>query len=283
MSQNRLGTRSVPALRALLTERDEAVLRTVFEHKFLTTKQICTLHFSTHASYGSAIRACTRVLNRLEGHRLLHRLERPVGGRGGGSTSFVWALDAAGDRLMRAEFNKESRGRTYEPTTLFLVHTLAIVDVRIMFEELARSGQIELLKVLTEPYNWRTSLGRAGTAQIVKPDLYAMTASGDYEDAWFIEVDRGTESMSTLVRKSLIYQRHYESGSEQEALGIFPLVVWLIGSQRRRERLAADIAADTRLNAALFRIIAPDELPALIADPSSTPAAVRNDPKGGIK
>ena len=283
MSRNRLGTKSVAALRALLTARDQAILRTVFDHKFLTSRQLCALHFTDHASDGSATRACNRVLNRLQHHKLLYRLERPVGGHGGGSSSFVWALDAAGDRFMRAEAGKQSRGRTYEPTTMFLIHTLAIVDVRIMLQRLAREGQIEVLKVVTEPHNWRTSLSRTGTAQIVKPDLHALTASGDYEDAWFIEVDRGTESMPTLLKKCLIYQRHYESGYEQDAHGLFPLVVWLIGSERRRQRLAKDITADKRLNAELFRIIAAEELPALIADPTSTAApGAKPEPKGGI-
>ena len=269
---NRLGTMGVAKLKRLITERDQAILSSIQQHKFLTTRQIYDLHFWTHASYTSGIRACTRVLARLRDHQLIYRLERPVGGLGGGSTSYVWGIDAAGDRLLRAENGETSkRSRSFEPTTMFLQHTLAIAATRLELESLARAARLELLAVTTEPRNWRPFITRSGSPDILKPDLHAVTAIGAYEDHWFIEVDRGTESLPTLLRKCHLYQRYKLSGIEQDKTGVFPIVLWLIPTQARRDRLDEAITADPKLDHRLFRIADPNELEtALIQSTNST-------------
>lgn len=272
---NRLGTLSVSRLRSLLTPRDENILRSIVQHKFLTTNHIHELHFWNHASRVSGIRACTRVLSRLRGHRLIRRLERTVGGHGGGSAASVWAIDAAGDRVVRVLEGRDPtrRSRAYEPTVLFLSHTLAIADARIRLEQLARGGGIDLVEVATEPSSWRPFTVR-GQTQTLKPDLYAVTASGEYEDAWFLEIDRGTESLPTLLAKCHYYQRYFESGLEQERHGVFPLVVWLIPGQSRRDRLAEAVLEDRTLDARLFRIIADGALDGLFIASGSTSTPV---------
>lgn len=263
---NRLGTKSVKTLRSMLTDRDMAILRSVFEHRFLTTRQICQLHFQAHASYGSAIRACTRVLGRLRDHKLIHKLARPVGGMGGGSASFIWAIDAAGDRLLKSELAPEEvkRGRAFEPTPLFLAHTLAIADTRLTLEALGRSEQLELVQVSTEPHNWRPFVAKSGQAQTLKPDLFAVTATADFEDHWFIEIDRGTESIPTLIRKCEYYQRYHATGIEQDTHGVFPKVLWLVPTATRRERFSQALATHKRLDPNLFYVAAPEELSRIV-------------------
>ncbi len=256
-------------LQMLLTPRDVKILQSIFDHRFLTTRQICRLHFWDHASYGSAIRACTRVLTRLHGHRLIYRLERPIGGNGGGSSSNVWGIDAAGDRLMKsANAETGKRSRSFEPSPLFLMHTLAVSEVRVELEELARTNAIELVRVTTEPHNWRYFLGRSGSTVALKPDLFAVTALGEYEDFWFIEVDRGTESIPTLIKKCVTYQRYHDGGDAQRKDGVFPLVLWLIPTDSRRQRFADAIEADDRLDPEIFRIIDPGLFQTQITDPS---------------
>jgi hypothetical protein len=265
MTNNRLGTKGVPRLQALLNERDNRILRTIYEHKFLTTRQVHRLHFWNHASYSSGIRACTRVLARLESHRLIYRLDRPIGGTGGGSTSHVWGLDAAGDRLMRATINQDGkRARAFEPTLMFLAHTLAVAETRIVIEELARTTPIELLDVVTEPRNWRPFLAPSGSSMTLKPDLYAVTAAGEFEDHWYIEVDRGTESIPTLLRKCEYYQGYHRTGEAQDQLGVFPRVLWIVPAGARRDRLRDAIRQHGRINAELFLVINPTELTTVI-------------------
>lgn len=258
---NRKGTLSVEAINQLLTPRDRDLLQSLFTHKFLTTSQMYDLHFWNHHSYASGIRACTRVLERLRGHRLVHRLERPTGGIGGGSSSFVWTLDAAGDRFTRRanESAPNSRSRTFVPTTMFLMHTLAIADVHIQLVEGERSGRFDIIETQFEPHNWRRFLTRSGADRVLKPDLYVALATSEFDDFYFIEVDRGTESIPTLIRKCVVYEAHRRSGDEQARLDLYPLVVWLVPTAARRDLLRRSIEAQKTLDSRLFTICLTDD------------------------
>ncbi|MEV0707389.1 DNA (cytosine-5-)-methyltransferase [Nocardia aurea] len=101
------------------------------------------------------------------------------------------------------------------------------------------------------------------------PVLYAETAyppSSDYIDAAFIEIDRGTESIPTLLKKSREYEAYRRQGVEQDRNVVFPLVIWSMSAPRpkdansRREALHEVIAADRMLRPDMFRVIAPDQL-----------------------
>jgi hypothetical protein len=271
---NRLGTYSIATLQSMVTPRDMEILRLIREHRFLTTKQIQRLLFWDHASPGAAIRACIRVMSRLELRALIFKLSRQIGGIHAGSGSYIWGIDDAGDRLLRAENTTKDakRQRTFEPSPLFLAHTLAIAETRVMLEEAAHQGELELVAVRTEPINWRTFVGRGGLAQTLKPDLHAVTALGEFEDHWFIEIDNGTESLPTVLNKCQTYQRYFESGREQQASGIFPRVVWLMVDARRRSNLLAAIESDKRLDERLFLAVGPDEFIPFVTDAAAPDA-----------
>ncbi|WP_349902148.1 replication-relaxation family protein [Parafrigoribacterium humi] len=272
---NRLGTYSIAMLQSMVTPRDMEILRLIREHRFLTTKQIQRLLFWDHASPGAAIRACIRVMTRLELRALIFKLSRQIGGIHAGSGSYIWGIDDAGDRLLRAEKTTKNtkRQRTFDPSALFLAHTLAVAETRVMLEEAAHRSDLELVTVTTEPTNWRTFVGRGGTAQILKPDLHAVTAVGEYEDHWFIEIDNGTESLPTVIGKCKIYQRYFESGREQTDAGVFPKVVWLMVEARRREHLMAAIKADKLLDERLFCAVAPGKFIDLVSGRSTPDTA----------
>jgi len=53
-----------------------------------------------------------------------------------------------------------------------------------------------------------------GTA-ICKPDAYVRLGIGEFEDSYFIEVDRGFETPTTLARKLDEYRRYWACGLEQ--------------------------------------------------------------------
>lgn len=263
---NRTGTKSVHALATMLSERDRKILELVRAHRLITTRQLQRLLFDEHATADAGTRACNRVLTRLRQHRFLDRLERPVGGIRGGSSSYVWMLGPAGDRITR-DSEEAPRVRGLEPTPLFLAHTLAVAEARVLMEEASRVGTFDLVGVTTEPSNWRTYAALAGTTEIVKPDLYLVTAVGEFEDHWFIEIDQGTESIPTLIRKCLTYERYRATGLEQRRSGIYPIVVWVLPDPRRRDRLIDAIRNDDRLDARIFRVVSPDMLVDLMAQP----------------
>jgi hypothetical protein len=240
-----------------LSARDLRVLQFLLEHRYATTTQIRRLEFAGHRTVDAGTRAATRVLARLWRNRLVYRLERPVGGVRGGSGAFVWGLDETGDRAVRAHSGmpRTSRKRSYDPSLLFLAHTLAVTELRITLHESARTGKVELLAVQTEPDCWRQFHGRLGGTETLKPDLHAVTASGGYEDHSFLEVDRGTESLAVLLAKCRAYQRYWSSGREQQTTGLFPQTVWLIEDADRRARLRAAIEDDPKLDTGLFSIV----------------------------
>ena len=114
-----------------------------------------------------------------------------------------------------------------------------------------------------EPECWRPYSER-GTHITLKPDLYAVTVSGEYEDRWFFEVDLDTESPAKVIEKCQRYHQYYRTGLEQKAAGVFPLTVWIVPDTGRRDRLAAAIRTAFDKQPRLFAVITGDELAHLI-------------------
>jgi hypothetical protein len=245
---------SSQSVAALLSERDLAVLHSVSQHRFLTAIQIEALHFDGHSTTDAGARVCRRVLSRLSEQRLLKRLARRVGGVRAGSASYVYALGPAGARLLG------QTKRTTEPSELFLKHTLAVGDVRVQLHRAHQAGLLNVSDLQIEPACWRRFVGPGGAADIVRPDLYLVTEAGAYEDAWFLEVDLGTESPAALSRKCRAYDRYWRSGREQTQHGSFPLTVWICPTERRAERVRRVFTDARSLKRELFRVTTEAEL-----------------------
>lgn len=265
--------RDLTALNARLSERDTAVLRSVAEHRFLTATQIQVLHFGEQ-SEASGRRVTQRVCARLRRHHLLGTLPQRVGGIRAGSAGLNHYVDDLGLRLLDAERGTRTRRRFHEPSARFVDHLLAIADVHVALVAADRDHTVELVACTVEPVAWRDYTGLGGARVTLKPDLYIETAvppGNDYLDSYFIEIDRGSESIPTVLKKCREYETYRRSGREQQQSdGAFPVVVWSMSArdpdraQRRRNALGEAIAADRHLTPALFRIVAPDQLTALM-------------------
>lgn len=253
-----LGRHGLEELREQLSDRDLAVIRSVSEHRFLTAEQIKQLHFADRASEDAAARVCRRVLTRLTRERVLGRLKRRVGGVRAGSASFVYTLGPVGARLIQ-------RRRFTEPSALFLDHTLAVADAHVELVRAARQERLELISVEVEPACWRRYLGAGGAREIVRPDLRVVTAAGAYEDCWFLEIDRGTESPAAVSRKCRVYEAYWRTGFEQDAHGTFPLVLWVAPDERRATRLKMIISETRHLKRELFRVTSAEWLVMVMA------------------
>lgn len=253
-----------------LSDRDHAILRSVDQHRFLTVDQIRTLHFANLAP--TSRRRTTQVLSRFRERRLLGALAQRLGGTHGGSDGLIHYVDVVGDRILHNRSGRAAR-RASEPSARFVNHCLAVADAHIALITANRTGDIELIDSSVEPASWRTHVGIGGARLTLKPDLYAETAAeDDLVHAWFIEVDLGTESIPTVIRKCREYDAYRQTGIEQDRHGAFPLVVWTITHRdlakavRRREALIEAIARDRHLPSALFRVVAPEQLLPLIQD-----------------
>jgi protein involved in plasmid replication-relaxation len=261
---------AVTTLLQRLSDRDIGILESLRAHRLLKTDHIRRLHFAEgHATIGAAAGATMRVLTRLEGHNLAARTGRRIGGVRAGSSGICWQLAAAGDRLLRTMHGERRRRRYQEPSAAFTAHTLAVAELAVQLHELARRNAIELVSLDTEPSCWRSFLGAHGTREWLKPDLHAITASGDYEDHWYFEADLATEHPPVIVRKAKQYQRYAATGAYQARHGLFPAVVWVVPDPSRQRALRAALTADPSIQAALHRVVTTEQFAALITNQPS--------------
>ncbi|WP_058595041.1 replication-relaxation family protein [Microbacterium testaceum] len=264
-------------LRSDLSERDWALLRFLSRHCYATTKQLQRQFFTGHATPSAATRATVRVLDRLLQQRLITRLERKIGGHTRGSASYIWHLDAAGERITRRDGGP--RRRFIDPSLPFLEHCLQITETAVILHELTQGTNLRLTKLEIETEAWRSFLTGQGTTTILKPDLFATLSTPEFDDHWYVEVDLGTESVVPVLRdKCAAYAAYRATGRAQAEHGVFPRVLWIVPTQRRADRLTATIHADKHLPDRLFTVITPQQLPATIADPdSATPTESREE------
>jgi Replication-relaxation len=257
----RLGRLGLIRLQEQLSERDLQIIHSVASHRFLTTQQIERLHFHDHASSETGARVCRHVLNRLTKEKTLRRLTRRVGGLRAGSAAYIYTLAPVGRRLVGETTARQVR----EPSLNFLEHSLAIADVHLALREAARAERFELLTVEIEPACWRRYIGIGGSRQILRPDMFVVSAHGEYEYCWFLEIDRGTEYKPTLVRKCRQYETYRRSGKEQQRLGVFPLVVWVTPDEARAREVEKAIRSARNLTQELFRVTTSSDLLDLFA------------------
>lgn len=267
MSTQRVGRRQLESIRESLTDRDMEIVETVAIHRFLTTRQICRFHFTDKATKTAALRAANRSLVKLKDLRILVSLDRRIGGVRAGSGSFVWGLGQIGARLLHENKRAEEapvRYREHEPSTTFLKHTLAVAEVALRLAEAAHADRFNIIDIQHEPACWRAYNGSGGGTLRIKPDLAVVSATEDFEDHWFFEVDLATEPPSRVVRTCLSYQEYQRSGIEQRRLGLFPAVVWIVPTARRKESIETRLGESQAIDVRLFRVITLDELETLM-------------------
>lgn len=265
-ARSRIGHRMLAHLDQSLSDRDRDILRLIAEHRFLTTHQLQAFRFDDHQSDASASRVARRVLARLDRDGLLEPLDRRVGGYRARSTATIWRLTAAGGRLV---YGDDKRRRPGKPTERFLKHCLAIADVHVLLRQHRRIEAIEDVQVAVEPASWRTYQGPGGERRWLQPDLYAEITTSDFLDRHFIEVDLGSESLPTLLKKCAQYEDYRRSGVEQSRFGSFPLVVWLFLDDRRGHKLEAAVRRSSKLTAAMYRYATPGTLTEVLAGGAS--------------
>lgn len=258
----RVGPRRRVLIREQASERDLSVLHMTQRHRYLTTAHIEKLAFTGHASQRTAARAARSVLARLERDRLLRALDRRVGGLSGGSSATVWQLAPGGARLLH---DGVSHYRTHVPTIRFLEHTLAVADAHLAVRSaaiaLSGTSQVQIEHEATRRY-----MGLGGGSLYLRPDLYADVHGSDdqgaFDDRWFVEVDMGTESIPTLIRKCQQYETYRNSGIEEADAertgdaGRFPLVLWVFHGRTAEARLGElrrRIGRSSSLTTGLYR------------------------------
>ena len=160
---------------------------------------------------------------------------------------------------LRAGRGKRTR-RPWTPGLAFLAHRLEVSELYVELMEAAAEDAIELLSFEAEPLCWRRYAAPHGGFEYLKPDAFVRVGDGDYERGAFVEIDRGTEAPATIMRKATAYRRAWEAGREQARWGYFPLVVFAVPDDRRKEAIAQVCARQPAEAHPLFRVVLADEL-----------------------
>jgi hypothetical protein len=112
-----------------------------------------------------------------------------------------------------------------------------VAELHTLLIEGDRAGRFALLELVSEPASWRSFGGLGNQRRTLKPDSYVRMGVGEYEDSYFMEVDRGSEGSQTISRKLGEYVAYAGTGQEQEHRGVFPRVLWLTPDEQRAEAI----------------------------------------------
>jgi hypothetical protein len=254
-----------------LSEQDWAILGFLNLVGLATTTQLWRRHFADHATAAAGQWATRQRLRHLVGLGLIRHLERRIGGVRAGSAALVWYLTRSGQRV-HDPGRRLSYRFGHEPSGRLVDHSLAITETVVRLVEAERGGAVEVLRIQSEPECWRAFLGPHGQPRRLRPDLLAVTslAGSQFEDWWFVEVDRGTETLTTITRKASVYEDYRRSGLEQQRSGVFPRVVWITPDQGRAGAIQRALGHDAGWPGALHTAATLDGFIALVGSESES-------------
>jgi hypothetical protein len=151
------------------------------------------------------------------------------------------SVDVVGQRLLATDPTRRIRSPWFVGDR-FTAHTLAITDALVTLKVAERSGRLTLDRFETEPTCWRRFVDRYGSRQVLKPDAVVVLHDADFDHYAFLEIDRATESLPTMLRKAATYGQAERSGEELQRLGVFPVVIWAAPSARRYQAIVETLA-----------------------------------------
>lgn len=261
-----------------LSSDDRLIIAALDRLRVATTEQ---LHRLLIVNEPTTLRRTQAKLRKLRDLRVVARLERSVGGVRAGSSGQVNALDVAGQRLASGCGPAGGRRirRPWTPATApFIAHHLAVSEVYIKLREaeadplafLDFNRGLALLDFDAEPLAWRYFVGIGGARTILKPDAFLRIGIGEFEDAYFLELDQATQSLPAIARKLTVYKRFYATGREQaRRSGTFPQVLFLVPSEKRRAALADLIARQPDEVRRFAAVALADDVPGLFIEGAS--------------
>jgi len=272
-------------------QRDFALLRDLFESRVMTSAHAAALHFD-----GSKEAAKKRLQKLKAAGLVTERTRRPTEP----AALFLTTKGFAHlrDQGALAEYPALS-ARTFEKraavSELTLRHELEVMDVKAGFHlAAAKTENVSIAEFGTWPLLHQFDVSRNGHRETtVKPDgfirIHEKESDGVSEHAFFLEVDRSSESLDTLVNKAACYLAHYHSGGFAERNGAprtafkeYPFRVLIVcKSAERRNNTALRLLQN---NPPIFTHAHLTTLAEVTADPFGTvwltPAAYRDALKG---
>jgi hypothetical protein len=211
-----------------LSSRQYAVLADLQRVRLLSGQQLERLHFAQLATPNARGSARRRSLGGLVGAGLVTTLPRRIGGERAGSAGLVYTLDTRGHRLFaEVEPNSHRVRRPWPIGWPFVQHSLAVSELYVRLRVLEAAGMIRLIHFAAEPASWYRS-----PQGVLKPDAWAVYETAEWEEHWWLEVDRATESLPTVERKLRQYLAFATSG-QVGPLSVTPRVLLTVPTAAR--------------------------------------------------
>lgn len=195
----RVDDRHLLRLASHLTERDRLVIRLLYQHRVLTSLQVCDVAFSSVRRAEARLHALyeLRVVDRFRPHQWP------------GSAPYHWELDQAGAAVIAAE-------RGVDVKELFWRHerAMALQDSITLSHRVGCNGFFTAL--LREARTaadhrlgawWSASYCAEQWGELARPDGYGVWHEGGVRVPFLLEYDRGTESGPRLAEKLPGYRR----------------------------------------------------------------------------
>ena len=196
-----------------LTARDIAIVQAAHHYRVLRQDQLQRL-------FGCSKSVMQRVLIRLYEHGFLDRRFLPVYA---GSSPTLYVFDRKGADLLRTHLGMDDLvwyNSSKDLKTEFLEHTTAINDVRIAITLASQAAAYELCKWVGEnelkaAYDRVPVRSKSGKVQAVSliPDGYFVLKTPKGYAHFFLEVDRGTETIGRFKTKIAAYMIYYQNGA----------------------------------------------------------------------
>ena len=204
---------------AQLTLRDRAILRTLVECRLATYLQLAHLHFE------GRLEAAKKRAQKLIASGYLTQRPRQV------SEPVILHLTGKALKRMLSEglmeryprLASEDIARRAKVSDATVKHELAVMDLRCaMTAALRPSLTYRIAEFSTWPllHSFHAQVVVDAPRTLIRPDGYLRIAESreDHQTrlhAFFLELDRGTENLDTLVNRCLGYRQFYQSGGTQ--------------------------------------------------------------------
>lgn len=232
-----------------IRDRDLIILRGLFETRVMTIEHIAIIYFNGHQE------AAKKRIQKLKAARLIAERPRRI------NEPAVLYIAKQGLLLLReqgvlAEYPVHSLPALVKRAVVseaIIPHELAVVDVKTAFHSAVRKVQkLSLAEFGTwsQLYEFEISQN-SWPAFPAKPDGFiriheAMVEGGIFENSFFLEVDRSTETQSILVSHATAYLDYYKSGgfalrngAPRSAFENYPFrVLFVLKTEERRNNTA---------------------------------------------
>jgi hypothetical protein len=233
----------------VLTERDQKIIQAVWKYRFLASSQIKELFF------GSKSKA-DRRLRELYDHGYLDRIAIPqVQGRG----ELVYALCDKGAELLvrenglaRKDLKWSRQKNKIQPQ--FLQHELNLAQFRMAVEKsiyLLPNAKLlywlsgEEIKAKFQTRFSAHEYGRSNKRDSgLRPDAYFGIETDKGKLYFFVEIDRGTESLKVIQKKIELYFNAYSKGLFEQSMGVKKFRVLFVVEDEKRLKTILETTQD---------------------------------------